>query len=310
MIHMTSLNRSYQNIGLLLALLLIMVFEGRPQYQSIFGASGTAWNQLKGNLAGSGTDSLAVGIDTTINGKLYKNVKYYDITTYPAQPLTTMEGFIREDTLTGRVWYFTSVDTAEALIMDLSLTVGDSFFVGGVWNSNVGYHFVDSVWSNAGKKYIRVDVEINPNTGGNTSEKLTFIEGIGTNIGIGYQDRYYIDNFPYLLCSFKDGGTVYQNTHPAFLGICRYSTVGLPNTFALSEGIMVYPNPAYNYLQLSFSDQNLQPDQLELLSISGKNVRNFDRHETTLNIDGIPPGIYFLRVSSNKGIGIEKVVIR
>jgi hypothetical protein len=64
-----------------------VVFEGRPQYQSIFGASETSWNQLKGNLGGSGTDSLAVGFDTTINGKLYKNVKYFDITAYPAQPL-------------------------------------------------------------------------------------------------------------------------------------------------------------------------------------------------------------------------------
>jgi hypothetical protein len=310
MILMTSLNRSYQNIGLLLTLLLIMVFEGRPQYQSIFGASETSWNQLKGNLGGSGTDSLAVGFDTTINGKLYKNVKYYDITAYPAQPLTTMEGFIREDILTGRVWYFTSMDTAEALIMDLSLTVGDSFFVGGVWNSNVGYHFVDSVWINAGKKYIRVDVEINPNTGGNNSEKLTFIEGIGTNIGIGYQDMYYIHNFPYLLCSFKDGGTVYQNTHPAFLGICRYSTVGLPNTVASSEGIMIYPIPTDNYFQLSFSNHNLQVDRLELLSINGKNVRSFEKNETTLNIEGISPGIYFLSVSTNKGIRIEKVVIR
>ncbi|HBH05786.1 MAG TPA: hypothetical protein DDX92_04190 [Flavobacteriales bacterium] len=73
---------------------------------------------------------------------------------------------------------------------------------------------------------------------------------------------------------------------------------------------MIYPNPTDNYFQLSFSDHKLQVDRLEMLSINGKNVRSFEKNETTLNIEGIPPGIYFLRVSSNKGIGIEKVVIR
>jgi hypothetical protein len=42
----------------------------------------------------------------------------------------------------------------------------------------------------------------------------------------------------------------------------------------------------------------------------GKNVRSFEKNETTLNIEGISPGIYFLSVSTNKGIRIEKVVIR
>jgi hypothetical protein len=162
-------------------------------------------------------------------------------------------GYLREDIYTGRAWYMTNVDPKEKLIMDLSLEVGDSFLVEGPWNSFRDYRLVDSVWKDGGKKHVQINAQINPAFGGLDNGKLTFIEGVGSNIGIGYKVFNYTDNFPYLLCSYKYYTKYYQNDHPDYHDVCILSTASI-DLHADKSTITIYPNPTTGSVTIDLND--------------------------------------------------------
>ena len=86
-------------------------------YNSIFGNNSTTWNTKQSQLFGDYTDSLFYVSDTTINSQLFK--KFYLFSLGQISPDYT--GYLKEDTITGKAWYFSSVDTTQHLIMDMSL---------------------------------------------------------------------------------------------------------------------------------------------------------------------------------------------
>lgn len=263
------------------------------QYQSLFGSNNASWNIVKGNLWGSGTDSLYTVSDTVINGKTYKKIAYQDITETPSFPLV---GFLREDSTQGKAWFFNSADTTEYLIMDLSLNWGDTFYMGGSWNSIPGYFPVDSIWTSLGRKHVRVDHYI-PWFNNGVSDKLIFIEGVSTNIGIAYQ-TFDIMNFPFLLCSHKDGLPIYQNDDSVLNGACVYTTVGINEELNVSN-IKLYPNPSSNHLMIENLGQQKSKVVIELRTIDGKiaitqKASSFEK--IMVNTTELPAGIYFVMV--------------
>ena len=214
--------------------------------------------------------------------------------------MQNITGYLREDSTLGKAWYFSSIDTTEQLIMDLNLNLGDTFYVGGLWNSNVGYHPVDSVWFQSGRKYVRIDNEINPNIGGGNNEKLIFIEEIGTNIGISYQDLNNGNNFPYLLCSYKDNNAIYQNSHPFFMGSCKYLSVGIDDNFTSEKPINIYPNPTKNLLNIVVHDAQVL--KIEIFAIDGKLIEQKSiTKNTTVDVSKYQSGLYFIHATNNKG---------
>lgn len=283
-------------------LVLVIVVNINPvkaQYQSLFGSSQTSWNIIKGNFWGTGTDSLTIGLDTIINSINYKKVLYYDLTGGSPQ-LQNITGYLREDSTLGKAWYFSNIDTTEQLIMDLNLNLGDTFYVAGVWNSYVGYHPVDSIWFQSGRKHIRIDNEINPNIGGSNNEKVTFIEGIGTNIGISYQDLNNVNNFPYLLCSYKDINAIYQNSHPFFMGSCKYLSVGIDDNLTSEKPINIYPNPTKNILNIVVPDA--QALKIDVYSIDGKLIeRKSITKNIIIDVSKYQSGLYFINATNSKG---------
>lgn len=293
----------YIKIALSFFLVIINLNSAKAQYQSIFGSSQTSWNIIKGNFWGTGTDSLVTVSDTIINSYTYKKILYYDISSGTTQ-IESIVGYLREDSIQGKAWFFNTEDIAEQLIMDLNLNLGDTFYVGGVWNSNTGYHLVDSVWTVFGRKHIRIDVAINPNPGGGNNEKLIFIEGVGTNIGIGYQDLNYIDNFPYLLCSYKNENLEYHNSNPVFNGNCNYTTVGVDD-YLRDIKYEIYPNPSStNEIIIEHQNEKHEYLTIELYSSTGRlllslNTMSFEK--TRINTNDFPAGIYFISIKDELG---------
>ena len=283
---------------------LIAIFSAssiNAQYQSLFGSNNTSWNIIKGNLWGTGTDSLFTASDTVINSITYKKVFSYDLTNIPPYILSTI-GFLREDSVQGKAWFFSSEDPVEHLIMDLNLNLGDTFYVEGTWNSTGGYHPVDSIWMYAGKKHVRVDQYI-PRFHNGVSEKLIFIEGVSTNIGIGYQTSH-IDNFPYLLCSYKDGFPIYQNNDSVLNGICIYTTVGIEEKHNF-VGFNLYPNPSSDHLTIENKGSKKNDLIIEIRDFTGKlalvkSLSSFEK--VTINTNAISSGIYFISIKSEEEI--------
>ena len=78
--------------------------------------------------------------------------------------------------------------------------------------------------------------------------------------------------------------------------------------------LTVFPNPAKNLLNIAVETEEQQDLDLSLLSVDGKVVLSktitaFGNDITSLNVSKVPSGFYFLRISSDKGILTQKVII-
>jgi len=74
-------------------------------------------------------------------------------------------------------------------------------------------------------------------------------------------------------------------------------------------GIRVYPNPAATELRL---DGLPVPGRVVLTTVDGKTVLNhpLSRGSNILPLDGLAPGIYLLRCTTEEGVSYRKIVVR
>lgn len=73
------------------------------------------------------------------------------------------------------------------------------------------------------------------------------------------------------------------------------------------ESVIVYPNPANDFILVK-ADTNIK--QIELFDIQGRILEMHKQNENAVkfNISNKPSGIYFLKITTEKGIKIEKLV--
>jgi hypothetical protein len=96
--------------------------------------------------------------------------------------------------------------------------------------------------------------------------------------------------------------------------VWELTNVGIPDDIPMHD-IQIFPNPVSDQFTLSFHSQHGTPSHVELLSASGKCVYARElRTEsgaigTTIRTDGLPGGIYFLKVVSDGRARIKKLVI-
>lgn len=76
-----------------------------------------------------------------------------------------------------------------------------------------------------------------------------------------------------------------------------------------SSNFMVYPNPANNVLNID-AKQGMKFSKVEMTDLNGRVVKtmNVDAITTQLNISDLNAGVYFLKVSSNEGVGTSKII--
>jgi hypothetical protein len=82
----------------------------------------------------------------------------------------------------------------------------------------------------------------------------------------------------------------------------------------LLSSIKLYPNPANEYVNLQCTMNDVQLESVEVIDIYGKVVRtvvganNHSPIPTRINISGLAGGIYFVRVTTDKGVVMKKFV--
>lgn len=79
-----------------------------------------------------------------------------------------------------------------------------------------------------------------------------------------------------------------------------------------SVKLIIFPNPANEKLTIQLPEGFLYLWDLELLDITGKNIRRVEginKTEYILSGEGISPGIYFIRIRYEKGQILRKVII-
>jgi hypothetical protein len=250
-------------LTLITMLFLAMISKDSiAQYTSLIDSSQTSWNMSTYHSPFDDheylTDSLSYVSDTIINGELYREINYYVIDGNGSILWGGEFGYIREDTTTGQAWYRHPYNQTitDFMFYDLSLNVGDSFYIDGSYG---GRFPVDSVYYLNGRKHVQVNYVYSEAWIGRPSfftagphsleEKLTFVEGVGTYFGFFYGDNSSIPggNDYVLLCQRKANQLVYeQNYNGNFYTDCNTNFIvstSVKNEIENVDVVSFYPNP-------------------------------------------------------------------
>lgn len=324
---------------LILFLFVVLFFaEGRSQYNKLLGNTRTEWDVFLGFLGVEQGQKMASPLatpvvhgrytalnDTIVLSKSYKKF-YYAPTT---STVGTHYGYLREDTISKKVYYLDKVSLVEDLLYDFSLSVGDSVFLNfpsafGVFP--IGYYKVKSIQNVTIKAGIRKQFNLKKNIG--ISDTLKIIEGVGSIIHpiYLYKNNYFNGMFnfggpckyPYELgvaCKFSDYNKQYQScTYSIALGFgcvfkldsCNYwSNCGGINELNIVKNLSVAPNPAVTKCDIMLElDQN-SATTIELYDISGRKIKTISseklkagKNEITFDVSDLLNGLYFIKTKS------------
>lgn len=72
--------------------------------------------------------------------------------------------------------------------------------------------------------------------------------------------------------------------------------------------IQLFPNPAKNILYLNYSSE-MQIQNIQMIDIVGKTIKTFGNPVSSIDVSNLPAGYYFLKIETNPGVTVKKVVI-
>ena len=76
-------------------------------------------------------------------------------------------------------------------------------------------------------------------------------------------------------------------------------------TFNNSD-VLIYPNPSKKEFTIK---SNSNPDSIEILSLIGKSIKILELKNNSIDIEGIPKGVYILKMTLNKKFIYKKIII-
>ncbi len=262
-------------------------------YLSLFGDTSTTWDIIEhGYCDAVCSQTTIVSGDTTIGANSYKII-------------SGLPGFVREDTVQGKAWFYDTYNSTEYLVMDLSLNLGDTFYVYNF--SNISSPFiVDSVYFVSSIKHVRLNAST---TICGYSEKITFIEGSGTTASFNYQrDLNGNSVTSYMLCQHKDNVKVVGNI--LFMDSCYICSVGINEYNSAISSVNIFPNPILDELTVERKNISLDNLQFSLYNSLGEKIiiQKLLNLLTTINVSSLHSGFYIVEVSDGISNGYKKII--
>ena len=105
----------------------------------------------------------------------------------------------------------------------------------------------------------------------------------------------------------------YSGTYELDLSITRTENSGIKNNTNSNE-ILVYPNPANNFLEIDLSTNNNTISSLSLSSIQGQPLilksKTSAEQIHHLSLENIPSGIYLLQLQTINGVVSRKIIVK
>lgn len=247
----------------------------------MFGTDSTKWTVLISTFSGSSTIDYHFEKDTLINGIAYKKITS-----------NAFNFLFREDLNLGKVWYRQiGCDTSDFEYMNYALQKGDTFNILSLATDTL--EIVDTTYISNNRKHIRFKLY---NYG--VKEHLEFIEGIGTNYGLEYKTNCtagYGD--VYLMCAYQNGVQVFSNK--LYNGNCYPSNI---EKLARTNDVLIYPNPATNYLTFTGDQKVLGYYIVNTLGqkLLYRVIAGYANDQ--INISSLPAGIYTISIITPSGI--------
>ena len=228
--------------------------------------------------------------DTLINEVRYTKV----METLNGEGTPYQVALLREED--GKVWE-TYNGNSEILLYDFTANVGDSLVCG------YGDYFVlDSISieqiGGVDRKKFWFGLEYDFT--GEPYAMETWIEGIGSDLGLLYCGSYYFCGGYYrALCFHQDGELIWQN--PEY-DACVITSVEEINDKVIS----VYPNPAMEIVTIN----GVEAAEVQVYNTLGQMVKTV-RNSNEVSLEGLVQGVYLLRILDVKGkVYTNKITIR
>ena len=223
--------------------------------------------------------------------------------------------YVREDTLTGRIFRYDPNLDIEVMTCDMSLQEGDTFNLPlspDSWyyefEENV-FVVVDSVTYSNGRKVIWFP----PLHSGffsiddpGVSYPLCFIEGVGPTYGpFGYVAVSFENWLSLLLCVHHNDSLVYMTD--SVLG-CVQRVVSIPEYPNVS--MKLFPNPVTNTLHVEFEGLDDPQGTITVADITGVVVQHVETSQrgVTIDVSHLTPGLYVVSFRNKNGVAVRKFV--
>ncbi len=289
----------------ILFILLCCKATGQNYYN--FPLSNTIWNIYLNNIwynTNTEMKRYAFFNDTIeINNKVYS--KLYDIndTTLNCSNATYLFPF-REDS-SKKVYFL--YDTTEVLIYDFSINIGDTIFynylIQGALTPYEHFKRLDSIASVEINAQIRNIYYLSGGLTGNT-----WIEGIGAIDGEGLfapvSGICLCGELLNLACVKQNDSVLWVNNPICSRCFCNLYVSMSDNE--INNKINIYPNPANDKLNIDIEEKAF----IEIINVQGQilETKSLVNKTNVLDISKLSSGIYTLRIKTDKGISVRKLI--
>jgi len=121
----------------------------------------------------------------------------------------------------------------------------------------------------------------------------------------GYEiDQVFIDGIPNATAK-EDGFYIFRDVsrNHTIIVTFRASATGIEDV--RSQGISIFPNPAKDKI---FIQSELQIRKVEVYSLTGALLMSDNNFNGEISVSALPKGIYLLRVYTDNGVTVSKIV--
>lgn len=236
--------------------------------------------------------SIVLSGDTVIGSQTYHRlmipyVEYNSTGGCSQYHFPGYRGAVREDSLESKVYFVPPSDTAEQLLYDFTMEVGDT--VKGYLSTFLpGPDTVVQIDS------VRVGQSYRKSWLVNSCYNITFIEGIGSSYGLLEPSPGCATDLPVysLNCFRQNGQTLFPDTNSE----CQLIDV-VPPAGRISAPVCVFPNPSSGGFTVDVRNCT-NAEAVRITNLTGQTVyqKTIDGKER-MNIPGLPAGTYVLTVT-------------
>lgn len=245
-------------------------------------------------------------------------IKYHEII-YISNGLSEHTGLgIREDTASRRIYVGRGSGNTfeETLLYDFSVNVGDTVKRGLYYNYSIeNIYVVDSIdtVTLGGVPRKRIHFHDNDHCVFTRNDVFdigeSWIEGIGSTLGLFHPSLIWAETEVeenVLVCYSNGDSVIYHNSH--FTDCMPTASLITPNA---PPRITAYPNPAKDRITFDFGEARFST--LRLVNTAGATVLETtltgQEPQHTLQLKGLPKGIYTCILSGKHGTATEKIVV-
>ena len=201
--------------------------------------------------------------------------------------------FLREDTITQRLWIYKTYNDTEELLYDFSLDKGDTLYH-AILNPTI----IDTVYeivTSDGISRKKLELEGGYHSGG------FYIEGLGGVAGLFERPYYYFEMGSWMMCVKDNEIIVWEDSYH-----CYDLITGNDNDNAASQ-IKVYPNPTRDLIKINGADLSAK---FKIYNTLGECFIDSElKGQNTIDLNCLINGVYYLQIEHEDKI-ISEIIIK